>query len=89
MAEEFNSRHNCCKENDFEWISIDPLGNSADRLRCKICKREFIDTIFIKRLKDCVTFEGCCKICKEETLVDMDSDCFKCRIDKLAGDKLI
>ena len=44
-----NTRHNCCKVNDFDWKSIDPLGNSADRLVCNICKREFIDTIFIKR----------------------------------------
>ncbi len=56
-----NTRHNCCKENDFDWKSIDPLGNSADRLVCNICKREFIDTIFIEKIKELRISDECLK----------------------------
>lgn len=42
---------------------------------------------FIKELKDCQYFEGTCKICKIDTLVDMESDCINCRINKIAGSR--
>ena len=34
-------KHNCCKENKFEWSKIDLSGKEKDTLRCKICGREF------------------------------------------------
>ena len=45
-------RHNCGNEKDLELSWVDPTGNTADRIKCNICGREFIDTIFIKRLKE-------------------------------------
>jgi hypothetical protein len=48
------------------------------------------DKEFIRLLKEefCYPNEGICKLCKKETFVNMDCDCFECVIDKLAGDKL-
>jgi hypothetical protein len=46
---------------------------------------------FIRLLKEefCYPNEGICKLCKKETFVNMNCDCFECVIDKLAGDKLL
>lgn len=44
---------------------------------------------FIKIFNDNYFFVGDCKTCKEEYIsVDENSDCFKCVIKELAGDKL-
>lgn len=50
-------RHNCGKEKDLELSWVDPTGNTADRIKCNVCGREFVDTIFVKRLKE---------LCKKE-----------------------
>jgi len=44
---EFNLRHNCGKEKDLDLSWVDPAGNTADRIKCNICGKEFIDMIFI------------------------------------------
>ena len=43
MEKENKLKHKCCKENNFEWKSIDPLGQLPNKLICKICEREFIE----------------------------------------------
>lgn len=57
-------RHNCGNEKDLELSWVDPTGNTADRIKCNICGREFIDIIFIERLKEgCSTFQSAGAVC--------------------------
>ena len=70
-------RHNCGKEKDLELSWVDPTGNTADRIKCNICGREFIDTIFIKKLKDKLGVKAIGSKYAEEV------------IDKLVGDKSV
>lgn len=41
MVKKMVDKHNCCKENDFSWKSINPFKKNADILICDICRREF------------------------------------------------
>ena len=34
-------KHNCIKEGEFEFISVDPFGKIPDIIKCKICGREW------------------------------------------------
>jgi len=71
-------RHNCGKEKDLDLSWVDPTGNTADRIKCNICGREFIDIIFIQRLKD--------ELCRENEPAPKDCTCWACsKIDKFAG----
>ena len=72
-------RHNCGNEKDLELSWVDPTGNTADRIKCNICGREFIDTIFIKRLKEEIVWN-------EYPYLQIAVHKI---IDKLAGSKLI
>jgi len=75
-----NIRHNCGKEKDFELSWVDPTGNTADRIKCNICGREFIDIISIKRLKE--------KIKLNEEIGLSEKHNLGIEIDKLVGSKL-
>ena len=82
-------RHNCGNEKDLELSWVDLTGNTADRIKCNICGREFIDTIFIKRLKEAqINLWENYGDGKKPYDVDEFSIMLNKEIDKLVGEKL-
>lgn len=81
---EFNLKKK--REELFETMKLVIVDGVAKDIMDRI---KFQDREFIRLLKDetCYMNQGYCKICKEEREINIDSNCYHCATDKLAGEK--